>query len=230
MKLTHRRGLFALLAVGWCVSFALADDLNPPPWVRGGPRTTSQEWTFDSPTDIFGHPINAPGGPYGNPYGQSTVLNPGAFVWLPDDSTFNPGNPFPRHGIVSIPGGSTLKFRIPNQEDLAFQKLVWVQLTWWAAPGTNVVVSPLATQPNSGTIIGTTPLGAGWNHTTASYVLAQQPAFEEFWIQNFGPASIYVDQLVIDTKCVPEPASLATLALGGIGLALRRRRQARQPA
>jgi hypothetical protein len=202
------------------VPLATADDLVPPPWVRGSDRTTTQEWEFNTPNDIFGHPI----GPFGNPYGTAQVINPTAFVWFPDDSTFNPTNPNPRTGVVCIGPGGILKFLIPNQEDLTFQKLLWAQITWWADPGSNVVVTPLAPAPNEGSIVVRTPLGAGWFHTTARFTLAQQPAFEEFWVRNFTSDNIYVDQLVIDTKCVPEPASLAALILGIAGLAVRGRR------
>lgn len=216
----HFRSLTALILITGFVAHAIADDLHPPPWARGSDRTTTQEWTFDSTTDINGHPING----FGNPYGNPVVTNPSSFVWLPDDSSFNPTNPNPRHGIVTLAPGSTLKFLIPNHEDLAYQKLVWAQLTWWADPGNDVVISPLAQDPNTGATVGTIPLGAGWNHTTLSFVLAQQPAFEEFWVQNFTNDNLYLDQVVIDTKCVPEPASLAVLALGGFGLLLRRKR------
>lgn len=211
---------WALLAVfAVSTSAAFADDLVPPPWVRGGPQTTTQEWDFLTVNDIFGHPING----IGNPYGQPQVTNPQDGVWLPNDSSFNP-NPTTRPGIVCIAPGVTLKFRIPNQENLDNQKNVWAQVTWWAAPGTNVVVSPLAPAPNTGTIIGTLPLGSGWNHTTASFVLAQQPAFEDFWIQNFTTSNLYIDQVVIDTQCVPEPATMSILGFGGLAIAARRRR------
>lgn len=199
-------------------ALAVADDLVPPPWVRGSALTTTQEWDFLSPTDIFGQPING----HGNPYGQPRVVNPADGVWLPNDSSFNPA-PTTRPGIVCLAPGVTLRFFIPNLEIPGNQKNVWAQVTWWAAPGTNVVVSPIAPAPNSGTIIGTMPLGGGWNHTTASFVLAQQPAWEEFWIQNLTNSNLYLDQVVIDTQCVPEPATLAALALGGSLLARRRR-------
>jgi len=33
-----------------------------------------------------------------------------------------------------------------------------------------------------------------------------------------------VDQLVIDTRCAPEPATMALLGLGGLGMLFRRKR------
>ncbi len=39
-----------------------------------------------------------------------------------------------------------------------------------------------------------------------------------------GGGSVIIDQVVIDTRCVPEPVTMTLLALGGVGLLLKRRR------
>ena len=35
---------------------------------------------------------------------------------------------------------------------------------------------------------------------------------------------VFVDQLVVDTICIPEPATMSLLALGGLALLRRKRR------
>lgn len=47
---------------------------------------------------------------------------------------------------------------------------------------------------------------------------------EEWMEQERGPSAIALDQIVIDTICIPEPATIALLGLGGLFL-IRRRKQ-----
>ena len=65
----------------------------------------------------------------------------------------------------------------------------------------------------------------GWYTVAYDFILEPNPAWETIGLKFLGyPA--YVDQVVIDTKCVPEPAAMSLLVLGGIGVLLRRRRRA----
>lgn len=78
---------------------------------------------------------------------------------------------------------------------------------------------------------------AGWRTDVLEFTIDPNPMWEEIGIKmrryfpETGYAGYYgwteiggwIDQIVVDTKCLPEPASLSLLACGGL-LVLRRRR------
>lgn len=105
-------------------------------------------------------------------------------------------------------------------------KYMWVQVTW--QPQTN---SPFATPILSGfnpqpvtaiEAVGPVDLGFGWYETTFKWELRPNPVDEIFILSG----DINVEQLIIDTWCIPEPSALLLATLGG-GLLLvpRLRRQ-----
>ena len=63
----------------------------------------------------------------------------------------------------------------------------------------------------------------GWLTEVYEWVLSPNPAWEEFFL-GFEAAPAYVDQVVIDTMCVPEPGVLSLLVVGGVALLRRRKR------
>ncbi len=60
-----------------------------------------------------------------------------------------------------------------------------------------------------------------WNINNTGLTVQPNPEKEEIVIE--VPYCTVVDQIVIDTRCVPEPATLALLGLGGLCLVRRRR-------
>ena len=192
---------------------SMADDLNPPPW-RGLLGSTFQHWGFNQPST--GGPQLPDSGSLQNPnLGQPALFFPGNSGWTP---TFQG-----RTGIVTLGPGVPITFRIPNFDGgPEMTKHIWLQRTWWSALPTAQVVLPTGAHITPG-FVNTVPLAGGWNHTTATWSLDHCPPMEDVTITNLTTSDVFLDQVVIDTICVPEPASMVALGLGAVAL-LRRRR------
>jgi len=193
------------LVAGWlAASPAAADDLFPPPW-RGQPNTTFGLWEFYTPNPS---PLPDEGHyPFGPP---SMAIYPGVGqVW---QSEWNG-----RTGVWPLSGEIWLG--IPNSPIQRPWKDIHIQLTWGPqAPGNTPIV--MSTQPISvpGTLVQTTPLGSGWFHSVYTIRLEPNPSWEQILITG----GIDVDELVVDTICIPEPATLGLLGLGLVAIWRRR--------
>ena len=64
--------------------------------------------------------------------------------------------------------------------------------------------------------------GDGWYTILYSFTIEPNPIFEDIYIK-FSSYPAYVDQVVIDTHCVPEPTTILLIAGGIVGLVLRKR-------
>jgi len=226
-------GLVFLGVVAWLVVPAVADDIRIPEW-RGEWSTTYQYWDFLTPNagdpsdPLGGVKPDGPGplveGQPGQPYEQegylpSTMLwvTPGpGMQWLPDDPTGTN-----RRGIWPLSG--SMEVVVDNHKPVNPYKLVWLQLTWhaqeipcnWSIGNFNP--APL---PEDLRLVDHIDHADGWTTTIYEWYLRPNPPDERFTISG----NIYVDQLVIDTWCVPEPSTLAML-LGVSLMALGWRRK-----
>jgi hypothetical protein len=201
--------LLAVAMLAIIVSVSVADDLNPPPW-RGLPGTTTTEWLFNTqnpqpPPDFERNPYNREG------HGAMMTTEPNTF-WEPFWAN--------RTGVWHLSGG--LNAWLWNRPEPNPLKEIWVQITWWSdLPGMMPIVTERAPGTPDGRLVGDILQLDGWRTSTFLITLPYNPPWEEVIIRG----DIWVDQLVIDTYCVPEPSTIIAL-VGGLGslLAFRRRR------
>ena len=194
----------AILGLVVVASPAWADDIVPPAW-RGLSGSSWAEWEYSTPI-----PNPAPDRgflPYGMP---TTQVYPGV-----GQNWWDILNG--RQGVWPLSGEIWIGF--PNQQLELPYKDIYLQLTWEEqAPGNRPIVLTTAPQQINGTLVHEVPLGGLWKHSIYTIRLEPNPPWEQILITG----GVDVDQVVIDTRCFPEPATLGLLAMGGVAL-LRRR-------
>ena len=115
---------------------------------------------------------------------------------------------------------------IPNRLEPLPKKEIWIQLIW--QPGGNDQTLFLPDEP----LVAVTPFDSiqfsrqdtalnGWTHSL--FTIDMWPNPPEEWITIKG--DILVDNLAIDTRCIPEPATFALLGVGGVLMNLIRKRR-----
>lgn len=210
----YRKTLVALVVLAVTAFSATADDIVPPPWERGAEGTTVQVWEFNSPDnpalpDLVGNDF---GDPFAIIIGSEPGTNQLDPLWLPDHE--NHTGVWRTEGYVAL--------WLPNAPLPREWKYIWLQITYTAGND----YSPLIlTEPSYATmeLVNSQDAGGGYKHDTYGIIIEQNPAAEVITIL---PAfcALYVDEIVVDTWCVPEPAAVALISLGGVFLLRRRRR------
>lgn len=200
-------GAFSIAIVGSALG-----QMSPPPWWGTNDGfTTSQQWTFDTPS------VGAPEWSV-NPFGSPNAVTNG--TWLPSFGNSN--------GLVDIRDGQLIDFFIPNRPNPAMIKNCWWQISYYGggtpfqtltSPGSNVTnfqSLEIISDPSDGKIT--------W---TVSFDIIPQPEWERIILSTEVGSSntLTVDSFAFGTHCVPEPASLAAIGIGLAGAALRRRRR-----
>ena len=199
--------------------FVFADDVMPPVW-RGEDRTVFAEWNFANVDWTPDSWSSNPGG-LDTPVYRLRDVPPSVF----HESYAS------RENVWQINADYGLGFWIPNFSGGEY-KTIQVQITYLADdeagnvfPGVNI---PLENPWWFGELSDSVAHTDSW--ITDVYLVEIQPNPASEYVYLFAEDSLgdpyypaYIDQVVIDTICVPEPATLGLLLIGGLAL-LRGRR------
>jgi hypothetical protein len=207
--------MYALAAALTFAAVAVADDLIPPPWDRGDPGTTYQCWD----TWIPGGPGEYLPDNEFNPYGQPYIYDPNDMASVVPEYDGRPD-------VMIVPDGWWLEIMLPNDPTPNPRKDIYLQMVWHWDGAPDI---PEVYDPPTGWGIEITDefdLGdpTGWWYTRYHIWIEPNPDFEEIdlWPADpFGP--MIIDQIVIDTICIPTPGGVALLGVAGLMFLKRRR-------
>lgn len=212
-----KRLVFALLCftVSLIAAMASAHDLFPPQW-RGLPGTTYQEWTFDDADDPASPEVID--NPYGSAIADITVGSFGTGWWeqLPGvgDQT----------GYWDLGEGNII-IDIDNTDVPNPFKEIWIQVTYYK----DINAAPIVDVPG-GVFLSSqlevpvehVPTGGDWVLDQYIFRIYPNPRHEQIVILADPMWMSVIDQIVVDTFCVPEPATIGLLIFGGLAFAVRR--------
>jgi hypothetical protein len=193
---------------------------------RGDAGSTYQAWQFTSPQQSGIVPED-----YMNPYGTplADVLGSGA-EWRDDwpvPPGLEPGGDVPGW---HMPLGGTVIHLLHNDPRPNAQKIIIAQVTSSKEPSSVALELPPGFSysmfdPGFPTVEWGTPapFDGSWSTYVYGFQIVGNPEWES--IQIDYPPCTTLDQTILDSICVPEPATTALLA-AGLGTLLARRRRA----
>jgi hypothetical protein len=189
------------------INTAWADDFNAPDW-RGDPRTTYQRWEFGTSSTT-----PAPDD-YTNTLGVPTLTVTGEFPYTAHQASYEGAT-----GVWKFE--DYIQIEIANFNEEYDLKRIWIQLTYLAATGTAPLILTEPTYSERNIVEGPTPSG-NYYHIAYEILIEPNPTSETIYIQP-ADCTLYLDEVVIDTICIPEPATICLLGFGALAL-LRKRR------
>ena len=190
-----------------------------PEW-RGLEGTTYQQWRFDDDDNPAVPEVID--NDYGSASASITIGLMGTPEWMNDPGLGT------QTGIWDIGGDDgSIVLDIDNRPLALDYKEIWVQVTYYesigGAPDVGVVGAQFVSSQTA-LIEEDGALGA-WYLEKSIWRIEPNPSHEQV-ILTGNPYGSVIDQIVVDTYCIPEPASMALLALGGLTILRKRQQQA----
>ncbi|OQA03549.1 MAG: hypothetical protein BWY69_00389 [Planctomycetes bacterium ADurb.Bin401] len=188
-----------------------AIDIDQPPWwLIPDLATTWQVWSFDNSS--FG-PVEPDSVGFDSLLGTHLTVYPQSY-WLTQHNSFNYYGLTGGTGVWQL-SGTGINAHIVNYDIPALEKHIWIQVTWAAQQPGNVPSIVIEDDSGTQTVPVTAPLiltslDNGWFHSTYEVILNSGSPFEVINISG----SVFIDDLVIDTLLIPEPASIFLVIIG----------------
>lgn len=230
MKIRAFKWAVAVAVWACAVSSVSADDVAPPTW-RGDPGSTFQEWEFL--TSANPATPESVSNPYGSPSASISLGWANSDYW----PEYPPLGGTGRMGVWDLGRGidpghpadiGRITLTIPNRDFTppGSYKDIVVQVTYHKdITDVPTVDVPGATPTGSSTqLVETVPDFGAWWVIITTWHIEPNPLEEVITITGNWNGSV-IDQIVVDTLCIPEPASLGLLLVGGVSMLARRRRK-----
>lgn len=211
-------GFVFMSVVAACASAGVVN----PPWDPSLPRQTLQAWMFGPGSDPFLPTV------VDNPNGMPQFTPSTSAVYLPD----NPLTPnSPGTGVWCLTGDASLSFFIPNYNELD-PKEIFISIKY-SVPAAGAGVPTADVVGVSGT--AGTPIGNTYTPEPVSFGVSMihyhqwLPTCEPFRVSISLPTGLpgavgYIEQVVVQTVCVPSPGGVVSL-MAGMGIVSVRRRR-----
>ena len=209
-----------------------------PGWDRLADNTVFADWEFSSSgTTAWPDAAILPNGinePYITIEGEPNDWDYATDWPCPNDLEDTPGSGTTSGWHCDDPNGGKITVTVDNIDNQNEMKRIFLQVTSTKAPS-GVTPTGSGSAGAGGYTSGTfdpnrphsqhpgpvPPTGGTWY--TYNYGLTIQPNPDSETITIEVPFCTVIEQIVVDTECTPEPATLSLLCLGGLAFIRRRR-------